>query len=54
MQIDPKFIAYSWYRDREHEWIVTQNIHRRSLTDDQRAAIAAQITTGTGAGGWPS
>jgi hypothetical protein len=43
MQIDPKFIAYSWYRNREHEWIISQNIHRRFLTDDQRAALAAQI-----------
>jgi hypothetical protein len=42
MGIEPKFIGYSWYRDREHEWIITQNIHRRFLTDDQRAAIAAQ------------
>jgi hypothetical protein len=43
MQIDPKFMAYSWYRDREHEWIVSQNIHRRSLTPDQRAAILTDV-----------
>jgi hypothetical protein len=43
MQIDPKFIAYSGYRDREHEWIVTQNIHRRSLSADQRAAIWTEV-----------
>jgi hypothetical protein len=43
VQIDPKFIAYSGYRDREHEWIVTQNIHRRSLPPDQRAAILQQV-----------
>jgi hypothetical protein len=43
MEIDPKFIAYSWYGDREHEWIVTQNIHRRSLSEDQRAAILTDV-----------
>jgi hypothetical protein len=43
VKIKPKFTAYSSYRNREHEWIISQNIHRRSLTDDQRGAIATQI-----------
>jgi hypothetical protein len=41
--IEPKFAAYNWYRDREHEWIISQNIHRRSLDEEQRAALVARI-----------
>jgi hypothetical protein len=40
---EPKFTAYNSYRDREHEWIITQNICRRSLTDAQRGVIATRI-----------
>jgi hypothetical protein len=40
---EPKFAAYASYRGREHEWIISQNICRRSLDEDQRAALTAQI-----------
>ncbi len=38
----PKYAPYTWFKNREHEWIISQNIHRRSLTDDQRAALVAK------------
>jgi hypothetical protein len=43
MKTEPKFTAYTWWRDREHEWIISQNICRRSLTEDERGVIVTRI-----------
>jgi hypothetical protein len=39
--IQPAFADYTWLKNREDEWIISQNMHRRSLTPDQRAALLA-------------
>jgi hypothetical protein len=41
--MEPKFAPYGWYRNRKHERIASQIIHRRSLADDQRGVIVTQI-----------
>jgi ParB-like chromosome segregation protein Spo0J len=40
--VEPSFAEYSWQPDAEDEWILSQNIFRRSLNPDQRAAILAK------------
>jgi len=37
--VELRFAQYAWQPDAEDEWIVSQNIHRRSLSPDQRVAI---------------
>jgi hypothetical protein len=40
--VQPKLTTYAWYKEREDEWIISQNLHRRSITPDQRAALVAK------------
>jgi hypothetical protein len=40
--VQPKFMPYGWHKEREDEWIISQNLHRRSITPDQRAALVAK------------
>ena len=40
--VQPKYADYAWYKNRESEWIISQNLHRRSITPDQRAALVAK------------
>ena len=47
--IQPKFADYGWRKDREDEWIISQNLHRRSVTADQRAALVAKYFDWRGA-----
>jgi hypothetical protein len=47
--VEPTYAQYAWLKNREDEWIISQNLHRRSITPDQRVALVAKYYDWRGA-----